>query len=47
MVKAGKLTIPVISVKKLIRMKKNAGRPVDVFDLEMLEKIKRIKKGIK
>jgi hypothetical protein len=46
-VKAGKLTIPVISVKKLIRMKKDAGRPVDVFDLEMLGKINKIKRGAK
>lgn len=43
-IKSAVLTIPVISVKKLIKMKKNTGRPVDRFDVASLKKIERLKR---
>ncbi|MCK5707642.1 MAG: hypothetical protein KAI43_08315 [Candidatus Aureabacteria bacterium] len=41
-IKAGKITIPVISLDNLIKMKKKAGRSIDKFDIEELKKIKKI-----
>jgi len=40
------LTLPVISINKLIKMKKKTGRTIDKLDIEELEKIKKIKKNI-
>jgi len=46
-VKSGPLAIPVISIKKLIKMKEKAGRPVDRFDIATLKGIQRLKRRIK
>ena len=43
-IKSGALTIPVISIRKLIKMKKGAGRSIDQFDVEMLERIQKLKR---
>jgi len=43
-VKSGTLTVPVISVSKLIKMKKEADRPVDQFDVNMLKGIQKLKR---
>lgn len=37
------MTLPVISIGNLIKMKKNTGRGVDVLDIEKLRAIKRYK----
>ena len=37
------LTLPVVSIDNLIKMKKSAGRDIDRFDLEQLKKIKKIR----
>ena len=36
------VTIPVISIEDLIRMKKKAGRPKDIEDLEALKFLKNL-----
>lgn len=41
--KAGDVTVPLVSLKDLIKLKKNAGRKQDMGDLEMLRKILRVK----
>ena len=46
-IKSGPLTLSVISVKKLIKMKKGTGRPVDRFDVESLKKIEKLKRKLK
>ena len=46
-VKIGSLALPVISIKKLIKMKKAAGRPVDQVDVASLKKIEKIKRKLK
>lgn len=33
------VAIPILSIEDLIRLKKNAGRPKDLFDIGLLEKI--------
>ncbi len=43
-IKIGNLTVPVISIDKLIIMKKKTGRAVDRFDVHELKKIKAIRK---
>ena len=46
-IKIGTLSIPVISIRKLIRMKKDTGRlsdQLDVAALKMIEKLKRKEK---
>lgn len=43
-VKAGNITIPVISIDNLIKMKKKANRMVDEFDIEELKRIKKLRK---
>jgi hypothetical protein len=43
-VRSGHITIPVISIDKLIKMKKDTGRSVDRLDIEELKKIKKLKK---
>ena len=45
-IKAGSLAMSVISIKKLIKMKKDTGRPVDALDVMTLEKIKKLKRKI-
>ncbi len=42
-VRSGDITIPVISIDNLIKMKKAAGRSVDKLDMEELKKIKKLK----
>ena len=42
-VRAGKLTLPVISVKRLIQMKKATGRDMDRRDVAQLKTIHRIR----
>lgn len=44
LIKFGNLTIPVISIKRLIKMKKDTGRPADQLDVKMLKEIERINK---
>lgn len=38
-IKAGQLTLPVLSVRDLIRMKRKSGRLQDIQDIEALERI--------
>lgn len=45
-VKSGTLTIPVISIENLIKMKKNTGRGIDKLDVNELNRIKRLRKKI-
>ena len=42
-VRSGDITIPVISIDNLIKMKKGTGRSVDRLDMEELKKIKKLK----
>lgn len=42
-IKGGGVTIPVISIDHLIKMKKATGRSVDKMDIKALEEIKKIK----
>jgi len=41
--KCGKITIPVISVDNLIKMKLVSNRPLDKIDLEVLQAIKKLR----
>lgn len=43
-VESGALTIPVISIKKLIKMKNRAGRSIDQLDIAMLKRIQKLKR---
>ena len=43
-IKSGDISIPVISIENLIKMKKNTGRSIDKLDIEELKKIKRLRK---
>ncbi|MBN1527405.1 MAG: hypothetical protein JW919_07485 [Candidatus Omnitrophica bacterium] len=43
-VKVGEFAVPVISIKKLMKMKRAAGRPVDRLDINVLKEIDRIKR---
>ncbi|UCB57165.1 MAG: hypothetical protein JSV30_00825 [Candidatus Omnitrophota bacterium] len=45
-IKAGDLTLPVISIDKLIKMKSKAARLVDKLDIEELKKIKKLRKKL-
>ncbi len=45
-IKIGDLVLPVISIDKLIKMKKNTGRTIDKLDIEELKKIKKIKENL-
>jgi len=40
-VKAGNLTIPIVSVEDLIGLKRISGRPQDIADIEALKEIKK------
>ncbi len=42
--KIGDIRVPLISIDNLIKMKKRAGRVVDLGDLERLRHLKRLKK---
>lgn len=42
-VKAGSLTLPVISLEKLIKMKKSTGRAIDAVDIQVLIKVKKLR----
>ena len=43
-IKVGKLTLPVVSIDHLIRMKKGTGRAQDRLDVERLRLIKKLKR---
>jgi predicted nucleotidyltransferase len=45
-IKVDDLTLPVISIDKLIEMKKKTGRAIDKLDIEELTKIKKLKKSL-
>ncbi len=45
-IKVGDLTIPVISINNLIKMKRKTARTVDKLDIEELEKIKKLRKNL-
>ena len=44
-IKAGDITLPVISIDNLIKMKKNTGRNIDKLDIEELQNIKKLKRA--
>lgn len=41
-IKGGNLTLPVIAIDDLIKMKENTGRSIDKFDIQQLKKIKKM-----
>ncbi len=43
LIKVDDLTLPVISINNLIKMKKKAGRAIDKLDIEELKKIKKLR----
>jgi hypothetical protein len=45
-IKVDDLTLPVISIDQLIKMKRKTGRAVDKLDIEELTKIKKLKKRL-
>jgi predicted nucleotidyltransferase len=45
-IKVDDLTLPVISIDELIKMKRKTGRAVDKLDIEELKKIKGLKKNL-
>ena len=45
-IKIDNLVLPVISINKLIKMKKKTGRTIDKLDIEELKKIKKIQENI-
>jgi predicted nucleotidyltransferase len=45
-IKVDDLILPVISIDKLIEMKRKTGRAVDKLDIEELTKIKKLKKNL-
>ena len=45
--KSGQLALPVISIKKLIKMKKDTGRPTDRFDVKALKRMEKLKRKLK
>ncbi len=45
-IKIGDLILPVISINKLIKMKKTTGRTIDKLDIEELQKIKKLKEDL-
>jgi hypothetical protein len=46
LIKVDDLTLPVISIDKLIEMKRKTGRAIDKLDIEELTKIKKLKKNL-
>lgn len=45
-IKVDNLTLPVISIDKLIEMKQKTGRSIDKLDIEELTRIKKLKKSL-
>jgi predicted nucleotidyltransferase len=45
-IKAGDVSIPLISIDDLIASKKHSGRLQDMSDVEALRKVKKIKRGV-
>jgi hypothetical protein len=45
-IKIDNLVLPVISINKLIKMKKKTGRTIDKLDIEELKKIKKLRENI-
>lgn len=45
-IKMGDLIIPVISINKLIKMKRKTGREIDKLDIKQLKKIKKLKGNV-
>jgi len=45
-IKVDDLTLPVISIDKLIQMKKKTGRAIDKLDIKELTEIKKLKKNL-
>jgi predicted nucleotidyltransferase len=45
-IKVDDLTLPVISIDKLIKMKRKTDRTIDKLDIEELTKIKKLKKSL-
>ena len=45
-IKVDAFTLPVISIDKLIKMKRKTGRAVDKLDIEELKKIKKLRKKL-
>jgi hypothetical protein len=45
-IKIDDMTLPVISIDKLIEMKQKTGRAVDKLDIEELTKIKKLRKSL-
>ena len=43
-IKAGNLSIPIVSIKNLIELKRISGRPQDIADIAALEEIARREK---
>ncbi len=41
LISVGKLTLPVISIDHLIKMKKRANRPIDKLDIQDLRIVKK------
>lgn len=44
-IKSGDITLPVISIDNLIKMKKNTGRDIDKLDIKTLKRIKKLKRA--
>ena len=45
-IKVDDLTLPVISIDKLIKMKRKTGRSIDRLDIEELKKIKKLRASL-
>ncbi|MBU4312978.1 MAG: hypothetical protein KJ706_09700 [Candidatus Omnitrophica bacterium] len=47
LIKAGRINVPIISIKDLKNLKKIAGRPQDLADIEALKDVERLRKNEK
>ena len=45
-IKVDDLTLPVISIDQLIKMKRKTGRAIDKLDIEELQKIKKLRESL-
>lgn len=43
-IKSGNISIPVVSINNLIKMKRNTGRSIDKLDIEELNKIRKLRR---
>lgn len=43
-IKGGNISIPVVSINNLIKMKRNTGRSIDKLDIEELNKIRKLRR---